>query len=188
MMSKFKNKHIIILSLCAIMGVFSCDSEEESTSNSTTTNTNFSDDSSSEESHNCFLSESGECIQSFDDVTSISGLGVHPDFVETVERFQEEAAKRGVEVDLTGLDMQYGTPDDSAVGLCYVEAKDIFIDPEFVDGAPLLLAEIVLHELGHCILGRGHTADTSSLMCATCIVGTPWDSQTLDELFGATAL
>ncbi|MDB9741665.1 hypothetical protein OAB00_02300 [Akkermansiaceae bacterium] len=123
----------------------------------------------------------------------IDGEGIDTDFQYIVDRFLVEAEKRGLEYDLAGLDIQYDTTGFTYLGLCSGNAsnRDITINSTFfLDQPAILLEEIVLHELGHCVLGRSHTAtnSTDSIMCATCIVGDPWNETILDELFGASIL
>ncbi len=121
-----------------------------------------------------------------DSATKISGLGVYPDFQSTVDRFVIEANKRNIIVNLDGLDIQYGSTDD-AYGVCSSlgnGTKEILITPELRDATDDLKSEIVLHELGHCILGRKHSSDPTSIMHATVIIGQPWRTEVLDELFG----
>ena len=117
--------------------------------------------------------------------TEISGLGIDPDFQPTVDRFVIEANKRNVSVDLNGLDIQYGELDN-AIGLCSflgTDTRDILIASELRNASADLLSEIILHELGHCILGRPHSPDPTSIMHATEIIGQPWRKEVLDELF-----
>jgi len=117
--------------------------------------------------------------------TEISGLGVDPDFQSIVDRFVIEANKRNVSMNLDGLDIQYGDTD-GAYGECsYIgtDTKDIVITPDLRNSPDDLKDEIVLHELGHCILGRKHSSNPSSIMHATNIIGEPWRTEVLDELF-----
>jgi len=114
-----------------------------------------------------------------------SNKRVDPDFQSIVDRFVIEANKRNVSVDLDGLDIQYGNTD-GAYGECsYIgtDTKDIVITPDLRNSPDDLKDEIVLHELGHCILGRKHSSNPSSIMHATNIIGEPWRTEVLDELF-----
>lgn len=121
-----------------------------------------------------------------DSVTAaVSGMGVNPEFQPTVDRFVEEANKRGVSVNLDGLDMQYGFTN-GALGVCSSlvgNTKDIVLDPSLAQSSRALLDEIIIHELGHCILGRDHTNNPESIMHPTIIIGQPWRVEVLDELF-----
>ncbi len=114
--------------------------------------------------------------------SEISGLGIDADFQTTVDRFEEEAAIRGITVNLNGLDIQYGDTD-GAFGLCYTSTKNIVLNRFLQTASDDLLSEIILHELGHCVLGRDHSDDPTSIMHATIIIGQPWRTSVLDELF-----
>ncbi|MFT5905898.1 MAG: hypothetical protein ACI9E1_001503 [Cryomorphaceae bacterium] len=120
-----------------------------------------------------------------DSTTEISGKGVDPDFQPIVDRFVIEANKRNVSVNLDGLDIQYGIIDD-AFGLCLSlgnVTKEILIAVDLRNAPDDFKSEIVLHELGHCVLGRDHSDDPTSIMHATIIIGQPWRTEVLDELF-----
>ena len=117
--------------------------------------------------------------------TAISGMGVHPDFQHIVDRFVVEAEKRNVRLDLDGLDIQYGNTGE-AYGVCSflgTDTKDILMSTDLKNANDELVSEIVIHELGHCILGREHSSNPRSIMHATRIIGQPWRASVLDELF-----
>lgn len=78
--------------------------------------------------------------------------------------FQEEANRYGLEVDfeashVTGQLQEINS--GNVAGSCTTnghDLRDIVIDQSFWNEASHLLKEmVVFHELGHCILGRGHT-------------------------------
>ncbi len=135
-------------------------------------------DSSDSVSKNLSLINNGQSI------SAISGLGVDPDFQSIVNRFVIEANKRNVSVDLSQLDIQYGDTDGTfGVCLSLGNAGDITISPDLKNASDDFVSEIILHELGHCVLGRGHSSDPTSIMHATIIIGLPWRTAVLDELF-----
>jgi hypothetical protein len=115
---------------------------------------------------------------------NISGLRIDPDFQPTVDRFKFEANKRNISVNLSDLNIYYGDTNDS-LGVCTVEGSTriITINPDLEFATDDLLSEIILHELGHCVLGRIHIPDPTSIMHATIIIGEPWRTEVLDELF-----
>ncbi len=143
------------------------------------------DSSSGSSSDSSELDLSGLIDGGDDSTTGISGQGVDPDFQSIVDRFVIEANKRNVSVNLDGLDIQYGIIDD-AFGLCSSlenGSKEILILTDLRNAPDDLKSEILLHELGHCILGREHSDDPTSIMHATIIIGQPWRTEVLDELF-----
>ena len=118
-------------------------------------------------------------------LTEVAGQGIDPDFKAIVDRFEVEANARGISVNLNGLDIQYGETD-GAYGICFdgSSTKDIVINPILRTSDDDLVSEIILHELGHCILDRNHASNPNSIMHATNIIGRPWRTSVLDELFG----
>ena len=126
--------------------------------------------------------DSSSSSASSSSASEISGLGIDPDFQTTVDRFEEEVAIRGIAVNLNGLDIQYGDTD-GAFGLCYPSTKNIVLNRFLQNSSDDLRNEIILHELGHCVLGRDHSDDPTSIMHATVIIGEPWRTSVLDELF-----
>lgn len=145
-----------------------------------------SDDSSSAEPLNVVDTSA---LSDTSDITDISGKGIHEDFQPTVDRFLREAWIRGLNPDITGLDIQYGDPGDGAIGICYylgTDTRDILIHPDRFEADPLFMQEVIMHELGHCILQRPHIDDPNSIMCPVCSVGDPWVEGILNEFYGAT--
>lgn len=113
-----------------------------------------------------------------------SGLIIDPDFKTTVDRFIFEAEKRNISVDMNNLVIFYGETD-GAYGYCSVEGniRTIVISPSLQIASEDLLSEVIIHELGHCVLGRDHSPDPTSIMHANIIIGQPWRTEVLDELF-----
>lgn len=79
------------------------------------------------------------------------------------ERFEEEAAKRGITVDLRSqkiLGEINEIDDDGVAGTCHYDSRkpnEVTIDRGFWESANDLYREIVVfHELGHCELVRDH--------------------------------
>jgi len=77
--------------------------------------------------------------------------------------FEVEAQKRGVTIDLNSLDLESSISEISengVAGTCQYHSENpnrIRIDKTFWNGASELLREmVVFHELGHCVLYRGH--------------------------------
>jgi len=119
----------------------------------------------------------------------------------SLETFEKEASIRGLTIDLNSMDV-YGVIEEieqqHVAGSCQYSSNQpnkITIDKEFWDQASSLGKEFVMfHELGHCILSRGHreSADANgqciSIMqsgLGSCILayGSATRSKYLDELF-----
>ena len=109
---------------------------------------------------------------------------INPEFQPTVNRFVFEAEKRKISLDLEGLGIQYGNTN-GALGVCTVSGSynRITINAMLQNTSQELLDEIIIHEMGHCVLGRPHSDDPTSIMHATVIIGQPWREEVLDELF-----
>ncbi|MDA7502266.1 hypothetical protein N8482_03230, partial [Chitinophagales bacterium] len=83
-----------------------------------------------------------------------------------VDNFESEAAERNEELDIDDLVVEYMTnlmPDEvEAAGVCFFETENtgpiIHLDTTSQNwqGSDFTKEELVFHELGHCILGRGH--------------------------------
>ena len=107
---------------------------------------------------------------------------VDSDFEEYVQRFIDEAAARGVEIDFsdTGLLIEYSDRIvDGASGYCYVGQHHIVIDKsEWSTLTDTQKEYLLFHELGHCELDRRHKNDQfdnllwESLMRGDPLVGT----------------
>ena len=86
------------------------------------------------------------------------------DFVKYVDRFIEEGAKRGHEIDFTdtGLLIEFrDAVDQESGGVCYLGQYHIQIEKFYWDDFNDIQKEgLIFHELGHCELGRLHRNDT----------------------------
>lgn len=91
---------------------------------------------------------------------------VELEFQEYVDRFIEEAAKRGKTIDFTdsGLSIQFrDAVSKESGGVCYLGQHRIEIEKFFWDDANDLQREgLIFHELGHCELDRRHRNDLLS--------------------------
>lgn len=101
-------------------------------------------------------------------------------FTTYVNRFEQEAAKRGKDYKLQteGLIIEFAKLKDEQAGLCHYE-KPIRIEVDsvywrkisFVAGADYMKEDLIFHELGHGILKRKHlntvleNGDWKSMMC-----------------------
>ena len=107
---------------------------------------------------------------------------VDSDFEEYVQRFIDEGAARGVEIDFsdTGLLIEYSDRIvDGASGYCYLGEHHIVIDKsEWTALTDTQKEYLLFHELGHCELDRRHKNDQfdnllwKSLMRGDPLVGT----------------
>lgn len=83
------------------------------------------------------------------------------------ERFEEAASDRGLPIDLNRFNLTaeiVEITEDGVAGTCSFGShtpKHIEIDATFWNQSSDLFKEfVVFHELGHCVLLRGHTEDT----------------------------
>ncbi len=92
--------------------------------------------------------------------------GVETELWEYFEKFEQEAADRGVQINLsaagiTGSIEKIHTP--GMVGICNHKPNTpnhVMIDIDFWRNASKMAKEmIIFHELGHCFLHRGHNDD-----------------------------
>ena len=106
--------------------------------------------------------------------------------------FKERALEFGVIVDYSASNVTAEIKfidDDSVAGSCTTNGHDvrhIIIDQSFWNQASHLLKEMVIfHELGHCILGRGHKESSfSNGICRSIMrsgLGTCRDAYTLEN-------
>lgn len=117
------------------------------------------------------------------------------------QTFEEEAAARGLEIDLANarLSGEIDNLDDgNVIGLCqygrYIN-NHITIDKQFWNRSSNLAREmVVFHELGHCFLGRDHLENAfrsghceSIMRSGTCCCRDGYSASTrtyyVDELF-----
>ena len=98
---------------------------------------------------------------------------VHPDLWDYYERFENEAAERGIEIDLvaegvTGAILEI--EQDRVAGSCAFGShisNHVTIDLEFWNRSNDVSKEfVVFHELGHCSLHREHRED--AMVDGTC--------------------
>ena len=91
---------------------------------------------------------------------------VDAELVQYFDRFADEAATRGLEIDWNEEQISASilNIDDEAVGQCLTFSGDrrtINIDVDYWEKSSGLEKEfLIFHELGHCVLGRVHL-DTS---------------------------
>lgn len=81
-----------------------------------------------------------------------------------VDTFIYEASQRGVSLTITNLIIQYSEAAASVCGSCNSNALSERVQKVITINAntpcwtePLELENLVFHELGHCVLGKGHT-------------------------------
>jgi len=88
------------------------------------------------------------------------GIFIEEALQEYFDRFQEEAAIRGIEVnyDSAGISGYLGSiPDQGVIGQCVRSNGAVTVDKQFWIGFDDLTREFVIfHELGHCFLKRDH--------------------------------
>jgi hypothetical protein len=84
---------------------------------------------------------------------------IDPEFIKLVELFEKEQNKN------VDVDISFKSLDEPTVGLCWSETYhngekkgiEIEIDPDYWFSTTETRKEVLLfHELGHCILDRGH--------------------------------
>jgi len=96
--------------------------------------------------------------------TNLASADIPAELAPHFESFQREAAKYGLEVDYASANVTaeiYDIDEGSVAGSCTTNGhtiRHITIDQSFWSRASHLTREMVIfHELGHCILARGHT-------------------------------
>lgn len=87
---------------------------------------------------------------------------------------------------VTKIPAKYAEKD--TVGLCLVglliPQRVVFLDPEFIGAYPGLVRTLVFHELGHCLLDLGHSADPTDIMYTNLPSIEEWDwQQRVDQIF-----
>ena len=106
------------------------------------------------------------CQQEFieQDNSQILGGDITPELAPYFRTFQDEARQYGIIVDYESANVTaelINIDEGSVAGACSTNGhniRDITIDKSFWNRANSLLREMVIfHELGHCILGRGHS-------------------------------
>ena len=98
--------------------------------------------------------------------SQISGVDIDSELAPYFIIFQEEASNHGLNIDYESSNVSaeiIQIDEGSVAGTCSTNGHDlrhITIDQSFWDRAsPLLREMVIFHELGHCILGRGHSED-----------------------------
>ena len=97
-------------------------------------------------------------------VEPVTFANVDAELVPFFERFQQEAAARGISVDLTTGDIEgviEEIDEQHVAGQCsyrrFSNPRLVTVDASFWRRSSDLFKEfIVFHELGHCYLNRGH--------------------------------
>lgn len=85
---------------------------------------------------------------------------------EYVLDFENEAKKRGFNVSIDNLVMEWAVLDEKYAGTCTpLSTPLIKINTLFWDNASEVEKWVVMyHELGHCILGKEHSGDKEHMM------------------------
>lgn len=88
--------------------------------------------------------------------------GIHPEFQSYIEEFKYKSQGKVTDDDFVGLTMGFRKyPDDvNTVGTCHYMANEVDINVEWWNSwyrSYQERYELVFHELGHCVLYRGHT-------------------------------
>lgn len=108
-------------------------------------------------------------------VNPIISMGV---FKPYVSLFEEQAHKYGVDIDLKYIVIRFNhlqskDPKLVLLATCYLSngfTPSIDVNPETWDMLSLVQRQILMfHELGHCILHKGHRIDKLSIMNPTLI-------------------
>ncbi len=89
---------------------------------------------------------------------------IQEELQQFVSAFEGEAAVRGLRIDVAELGVTVelsDIPQDDVAGVCFYHSNQpgrIEIDAPFYNRMTTLEREfVVFHELGHCVLGRGHS-------------------------------
>lgn len=122
---------------------------------------------------------------------------VDPEFEPFIEIFRQEAAMRNIDVseELEQISIAFGDTEHNA-GLCINYIDVIKINQELWEYKSFEKKEnLIFHELGHCLLGRGHRdAETDCNECLSYMRSNPglcsvnsysskWRKYYIDELF-----
>ena len=119
--------------------------------------------------------------------------------IEIAERFVSDAARYGVTVDINDYTLKFvealrPMPGKNIIGECFNYKNEVHIKKRWFDRASEADREALLyHELGHCVLRRGHKegaagpgGSPTSVMQALLISGVVWEKNRewyLQELF-----
>jgi hypothetical protein len=111
------------------------------------------------------FSQCEQVILEQEEVEESSELGgnINSELAPFFITFQEEARRYGLEIDYESSNVTAQLEqinNGNVAGTCTTNGhnlRDIVIDQSFWDRAsPLLREMVIFHELGHCVLGRGH--------------------------------
>lgn len=98
-----------------------------------------------------------------ENASTIDQIDIPSDLQPYFETFKEKALENGLQIDYESANITAEIrliDEGSVAGTCSTNGHDlrhITIDESFWNQASHLLKEmVVFHELGHCILGRGH--------------------------------
>lgn len=136
----------------------------------------------------------------------VSGCGegrgaVDGEFLVYLRRFEEEAVRRGIEVDVSSVSVGFiEKPIVSELGIVFGRCRDgrVEVVREFWEsGSEARRESMLFHELGHCVLKRDHRggwnrelhAPQSVMVPDTDLVSGYWGDHRdyyLDELFSFT--
>lgn len=104
-----------------------------------------------------------------EDNSEISNASIPPSLIPYFETFKEKALEYDLAIDYTETNVTAEIKlinEGSVAGSCTTNGHDvrhITIDQSFWNQASHLVKEMVIfHELGHCILGRGHKESSFS--------------------------
>ena len=113
-----------------------------------------------------------------------------------ISRFEARSADAGHPVSASGTSVRFGNLTGKTVGICQYGngLRSVTIDQTFWSRSSALSREqLIDHELGHCVLGRGHNISTDpggrplSIMYPVVLAPTDFDNYYWDyihELFG----
>jgi len=117
---------------------------------------------------------------------------IDSEFIEYVNQFRNEGIKRGVDivylpVEVSKSDLSdRSSPGRTVLGVCWTNTKQVFIDTVEWEMRKDLRPQLIFHELGHCLLGRGHNDSTPSIMRSFIVSKYQFEKDMdilLDELF-----
>lgn len=91
---------------------------------------------------------------------------IDAELLEYIEVFEREAERRGMEINVEALDVTahvMNIQESNVLGQCYTysdDSRQIIIDQDSWEELDELEKEfLIMHELGHCVLNRGHADD-----------------------------
>lgn len=103
------------------------------------------------------------CADTNDDLISAENL-IDEELQSFVDAFESEAISRGFNIDVEALGVRVELADisqNNVAGVCFYHSDNpgrIEIDAPFYNRMTNLQREfVVFHELGHCVLSRGHS-------------------------------